>query len=129
MELGLKGKVAIVTGGTQGIGKAAAILLAKEGARVVIAARGQELLEAVAAEIRSAGGKVAAVRADVGQKADCERLVAEAVKAFGRVDILSTMPELRPRENSFRSPTRHGRRISTSSCSARSALRASLFPR
>ncbi len=88
MELGLKGKVAIVTGGTQGIGKAAAILLAKEGASVVIAARGQELLEAVAAEIRVAGGKVAAVRADIGKKADCERLVAEAVKAFGRVDIL-----------------------------------------
>ncbi len=88
MELGLKGKVAIITGGTQGIGKASAVLLAKEGASVVIAARGQELLDAVAAEIRAAGGKVAAVRADVGNKADCERIVAEALKAFGRIDIL-----------------------------------------
>ena len=59
MELGLNGKVAIVTGGTQGIGKATALRLAAEGAHVVICARGQELLEAVAAEIREAGGKVA----------------------------------------------------------------------
>jgi len=88
MDLGLKGKVAIVTGGTQGIGKASAVMLAKEGASVVIAARGQELLDAVAREIRAAGGKVAAVRADVGNKADCERLVAEALGAFGRIDIL-----------------------------------------
>ena len=88
MDLGLKGKVAIVTGGTQGIGKAAAVLFAKEGASVVIAARGRELLEAVAAEIRAAGGKVAAVQADVGKKPDCERLIAESLKAFGRIDIL-----------------------------------------
>src|SRR3954470_3570262 len=88
MDLGLKGKVAIVTGGTQGIGKAAALLLAKEGANVVIAARGRELLETVVAEIRAAGGKAAPVQADVGKKADCERLIVEALQAFGRIDIL-----------------------------------------
>ena len=88
MELGLKGKVAIVTGGTQGIGKATAVLLAREGASVVIAARGKELLESTAAEIRNAGGKVAAVQADIGKKPDCERVIAEALKAFGRIDIL-----------------------------------------
>lgn len=88
MELGLKGKVAIVTGGTQGIGKATAEVLAKEGASVVIAARRSELLEKVAAEIRAAGGRIAAVQADIGSKADCERVVGETIKAFGRIDIL-----------------------------------------
>src|SRR5689334_25094211 len=88
MDLELKDKVAIVTGGTQGIGRATALRLAQEGARVVIAARGRERLDAVAAEIRAAGGKVAVVQADVAKPADCERVVAEELKTFGRIDIL-----------------------------------------
>ncbi len=88
MDLELKNKVAIVTGGTQGIGRATALRLAEEGASVVIAARGRELLDRVAAEIRAAGGSVAAVQADVSRAEDCARLVAEAVTAFGRLDIL-----------------------------------------
>jgi 3-oxoacyl-[acyl-carrier protein] reductase len=88
MDLELKDKVAIVTGGTQGIGRATAMRLAKEGARVVIAARGKERLDAVAAEIRAAGGAVAAVQADVGKPEACERLVAETLRAFGRIDVL-----------------------------------------
>jgi len=88
MELGLKGKVAIVTGGTQGIGKATATVMAREGASVVICARRQELLDQVAGEIRAAGGKVHGVKADVSKREDCERIIAETIKAFGRLDIL-----------------------------------------
>ena len=88
MDLQLNGRVALVTGGSQGIGKAVAVMLAQEGASVVIAARGAELLDKVATEIRAAGGKVHAVAADVSQAADCERLVAETIKTFGRLDIL-----------------------------------------
>lgn len=88
MELGLKGKVAVITGGTQGIGKATAQKLAAEGASVVIVARGQEGLDAVAAEIRGAGGNVATVSADVSKPEDCDRVIAEALKAFGGIDIL-----------------------------------------
>ena len=88
MDFKLNGKVAVVTGGTQGIGKATATVLAAEGASVVIVARGRELLDAVAGEIRAAGGKVATVQADVGRAEDCARVVAQAVAAFGRLDIL-----------------------------------------
>ncbi|HMS78210.1 MAG TPA: SDR family oxidoreductase [Burkholderiaceae bacterium] len=88
MDLGLKDKVAIVTGGTQGIGRATALRLAAEGARVVVCARGAGRLEAVAAEIRAAGGEVLAVSADVSVPADCDRIVGEALRAYGGVDVL-----------------------------------------
>ncbi|MDB4975362.1 MAG: Short-chain dehydrogenase [Myxococcaceae bacterium] len=88
MELGLRGKVAVVTGGSEGIGKATALKLAQEGAQVVIAARREDVLRAAAEEIRAAGGEVLAVVADVTSTADVERLIAQAVERFGRLDIL-----------------------------------------
>ena len=88
MDLELKDKVAIITGGTQGIGRATALRLAREGARVVIAARGKERLDAVAEEIRAAGGMAVAVQADVAKPTDCEKVVAAALRGFGRIDIL-----------------------------------------
>ena len=88
MDLGLANRVAIVTGGTQGIGKATALRLAQEGARVVVAARGRELLDRTVGEIAAAAGRAHAVSADVSKGEDCDRLVNDAVAAFGRLDIL-----------------------------------------
>lgn len=88
MDLGLRDKVAIVTGGSEGIGKAVAIKLAEEGAKVAICARRQELLDKVAAQIKSGGGEVLAMSADVSKPADIERFVKAVVDRFGRIDIL-----------------------------------------
>ncbi len=88
MDLGLKGKIAIVTGGTEGIGKATALTLAREGAKVAICARRQPLLDAVAAEITQAGGEVLAVAADMSKATDCERFINAVIQHFGGVDIL-----------------------------------------
>jgi len=89
MELGISGKVAVVTGGSQGIGKAIATQLAAEGVRTVIAARKVENLKRAAAEIASATkGEVLPVQADVANLDAVKNLVAGAVSAFGGVDIL-----------------------------------------
>lgn len=88
MDLGLAGKVAVITGATQGIGRATALRLAAEGAHVVICARGQAGLEETAARIRAGGGTVHPVAADVSHAQDCARVVDEAVRTFGGIDIL-----------------------------------------
>jgi len=88
MNLGIQGKVALVTGGSQGIGKGVALKLAEEGATVVIAARGQSLLDEVANQIGSLGGNVMAIAADVSQPEDCQRLIQHVQEKFGRLDIL-----------------------------------------
>jgi len=89
MDLGLHDKVAIVTGGSEGIGKAAALGMAREGARVVIVARRADMLERAARDIKSAtGGTVLPVTGDVTQRPTAGRVVQAALDHFGRVDIL-----------------------------------------
>lgn len=89
MELGLRGKTAIVTGGSQGIGRATARLLAAEGANVVICARGHEGLDAAAADVKAATGEdILTIAADVSRSEDVERVVARASAEFGTVRLL-----------------------------------------
>ena len=89
MDLGLKDKVAIVTGGSYGIGKAAAWRLAYEGSKVAICARRKDVLEQAAEEIRiKTEGVVLPIQADVTIPQDIERVVSSTVERFGRLDIL-----------------------------------------
>jgi 3-oxoacyl-[acyl-carrier protein] reductase len=90
MDLNLHNRTAIVAAGSKGLGKAIAEELASEGAAVVICARGREALEATAAEINGRGGRAHAVVADVSIPVDVERVVADATRVFGGVDILVT---------------------------------------
>lgn len=84
----LKDKVVIVTGGNSGVGAAAAKLLAAEGAKVVITARRAAALEAVAKEIKTAGGTVLAVPTDISKPGDAENLVEKTMEKFGKIDVL-----------------------------------------
>ena len=84
----LAGKTALVTGASRGIGAAIARRLAKAGAAVVLAARSGSETESIAAEIRSAGGKAAAVICDVSSYVDVDRAVRKCLELHGRLDIL-----------------------------------------
>ena len=89
MDLGLQDKVAVVTGGSDGIGKAAALSMAKEGANVVIVARRQDVLDKAAEEIRTATeGVVVPLSADVMAPDSANKIVQTAIDRFGRLDIL-----------------------------------------
>jgi len=85
----LKNKSAIVTGSARGIGRAIALRFARDGAKVTVnSLSSRDKAEAVADEIRKAGGEAIVVQADVSKRQEADRLVAETIKAFGKVDIL-----------------------------------------
>ena len=91
MQLGLTDRVAIVTGSSRGIGKAIALGLAQEHAKITICARGKEQLRSTEEEIRRlTSSDVLAIRADVKEKNDVKRLVNETIARYGRIDILVT---------------------------------------
>ena len=84
----LDGRVALVTGGSGGIGRAAVLELAKEGADVALQYnRGSEAAESAVRAVEKLGHKAVAIQADVSNPADCKRLVGDALKAFGRLDV------------------------------------------
>jgi NAD(P)-dependent dehydrogenase (short-subunit alcohol dehydrogenase family) len=84
----LAGKVAVITGGGRGIGRAMARKFAGEGATVVVAARTKSEIEAVAAEIRDAGGRALAIPTDIAEEGHCDHLIRSCEAHFGPVDIL-----------------------------------------
>ncbi|MGF6856695.1 SDR family oxidoreductase [Paraburkholderia sp. CI3] len=88
MENSIDTKVVVITGASSGIGEATARRLAKNGARVVLAARRVERLTSLAQEIRTAGGTAEAFAADVTSRADVEALTRFAIERFGRLDVL-----------------------------------------
>ncbi len=84
----LEGKVALVTGASQGLGRALALAYAKEGASLVLNSRGEEGVRPVVEEAENLGAEALALAADVSEGADVERMVGAAVERFGRVDVL-----------------------------------------
>jgi len=88
MDLGLDGRVALVTASSKGLGRAVAVALAEEGAHVAICARGAEALRATAVELGRLGAEVAVMTEDVTEPDAPARLVAATVERFGRLDVL-----------------------------------------
>jgi 3-oxoacyl-[acyl-carrier protein] reductase len=88
MDLGLKGKVGMVTGASRGIGKACALALSGEGCNLAICARGKGALDEVAEEIKAKGVEVLAIQGDVTKPEDIKNFVTKAAEKFGRIDIL-----------------------------------------
>lgn len=88
MDLELKGKVALVTGGSRGIGRATARRLAHEGAAVAVCARGQEGIDETLDELRALGVPAFGLAADLAKVGEAERFVDEAARALGRLDVL-----------------------------------------
>jgi 3-oxoacyl-[acyl-carrier protein] reductase len=119
MNLGIKGRTALVTAASRGIGRACAELLAAEGCNVAICARGDDALQATAADIRaSTGAKVFALAADLNAADDLEKLVERSATALGGVDILVAICGS-PRRGSF---------VSLSDADLTAAFEATVLP-
>ena len=84
----LQDKVAVITGGGQGIGRAYANRFAREGAKVVVAEINEEIGRRTEEEVRKAGSEALYVKTDVSQEASCKEMAAKAAERFGRIDIL-----------------------------------------
>ena len=88
MDLEIKGKIALVTGGSRGIGLAIATSLAREGAKVCLAARSRDTLDRAVAELRAQGAEAHGVSVDLATPAGAQQAVAETISTFGRIDFL-----------------------------------------
>lgn len=88
MELGLKGKVVAVTGGSEGIGRATVQRFVAEGAKVAFCARRQDALDKLSGEMRAAGGDVMGMVADASKEGEMEKFIEATVKHFGRIDVV-----------------------------------------
>ena len=88
MTEGMQGKVALITGGSSGIGQASAVLFAKEGVKTVVTGRSQAGLDETLSQVGAAGGEGKAIVADVAVPAEVERMIAEGASTFGRLDYL-----------------------------------------
>lgn len=96
MNNNIQGKVVVITGASSGLGEATARLLSAEGAIVVLGARREERLKALADELTKGGGKVLAIATDVTKRDQVKHLVDEAVKKFGRIDVIINNAGLMP---------------------------------
>src|SRR5262245_26687948 len=88
MDLGIQGRVAVITGASRGLGREAALALAVEGCKVAICARGEEKLRQTVEELETQGTEAIGVVADVTQESDLEHFYSQTVAAFGKVDIV-----------------------------------------
>ena len=102
----LEGKVAVVTGGTSGIGRALSLGLADAGADVIATARRQQQVDETAKEIEARGRKTLRMASDVGDRASLEKLLAATLESFGKVDILVNCAGMIKRTAHYRSSRR-----------------------
>jgi NADP-dependent 3-hydroxy acid dehydrogenase YdfG len=99
MSNNIEGKVVVITGASSGLGEAAARMLSEQGATVVLGARRADRIEALANELTAKGGKALAITTDVTKAAQVQALVDEAVKQFGKIDVIINNAGLMPQSS------------------------------